>query len=107
MQAVMNEEIDQSERSSAGNRLRLDPSMYDQRFLCELGTAAPVCAWRFLSNGCGKSMLQRCPRSLRLSASSTIRLVTPRATPVSTTTDGRRCSTVHQAARASPAQLTA
>jgi hypothetical protein len=49
--------------------------------------------------GSGKSILQRCPRSLRLSASSTIRLVTPRATP--TTTDGRWCSTVHQTARAS------
>jgi hypothetical protein len=47
------------------------------------------CAWRSFSSGCGRSMLQRCPRSLRSSASSTTRLVTPRATPVSTTTDGR------------------
>ena len=44
-------------------------------------------------------MLHRWPKSFCLSASSTIRLVTPCATPVSITTSGRVCSATHHAAR--------
>jgi hypothetical protein len=39
------------------------------------------------------------PKSLVPSASSTIRLVTPCATPVSITISGRVCRATHQAAR--------
>ena len=44
-------------------------------------------------------MLHKWPRWFRASASSTIRLVTPWATPVSITTSGRVCSATHHTAR--------
>lgn len=103
VQAVVNEKLDLTERakqrgqpSSAGS-LDVGPAC----LLNESGIAAELAHAGSARTDEGRSMLHSCRWSLRSSPSRTIRLVTPRATPVSTTTDGRRWSTVHQAARAS------
>lgn len=65
--------------------------------VCPPARASAICPWTSGSSGGGRSMLQRCPLPLRSNASSTNRVVIPRATPVSTTfpgADGARGTTL-------------
>jgi hypothetical protein len=59
---------------------------------------APTTATTKAMSGCGRSMVQRCPRSLRSSASSTTRLVRPRAPRSQPQPTGVDAARVHQAA---------
>jgi len=71
-----------------------------QRSVSDVETTAAVSSASPRSRSGGTSMLQRWPCPFRVSAWRITRVVTPRPTPVSTTTLGRNRRTTDQVARA-------
>ena len=89
-----------SSTSSPRSRRLLDPRMKVQRSVSDVETTAAVSSASPRSRSGGTSMLQRWPIPFRASAWRITRVVTPRPTPVSTTTLGRNRRTTDQVARA-------